>query len=84
MGWVLNASTEVNAESEYPKIIAICVVLSVVSVTGVSARLWIRHKSRGLAYDDWMALLSMLFALIYSMMCIARTYRQPHAGAGSC
>lgn len=73
MGWVLNASTEVNAESEYPKIIAICVVLSVVSVTGVSARLWIRHKSRGLAYDDWMALLSMLFALIYSMMCIAQT-----------
>lgn len=73
MGWVLNASPEVDAQSEYPKIIAICVALSVVSVAGVGSRLWIRHKSRGLANDDWMALVSMLFALIYSMLCIARS-----------
>jgi hypothetical protein len=73
MGWVLNAPLEVDADSQYPTIIAICVVLSLISMAGVSSRLWIRHRSRGLANDDWMACLSMIFALAYAMLCIART-----------
>jgi hypothetical protein len=43
----------------------------------VCARLWIRHKNHGLAADDWMAILSMVFALIYSIMCIVRTCIPP-------
>ncbi|KAK4039471.1 hypothetical protein C8A01DRAFT_36509 [Parachaetomium inaequale] len=73
MGWVDNASPEVDALSEWPKIIAICTVLSVFSIATVCTRLWIRHKNHGLAADDWMAILSMVFALIYSIMCIAQT-----------
>lgn len=73
MGWVRFASEEVNAESQYPTIIAVTVVVTVVSILIVSTRLYIRHTSRGLASDDWMATLSMIFAIIYSALCIART-----------
>lgn len=74
MGWVLNATEEVNSQSQYPMIIIVCSILSALSIACVSSRLWIRHKSRGLASDDWMAFASMIFALIYSIMCIAREY----------
>jgi hypothetical protein len=43
----------------------------------VMARVWIRHKNHGLAADDWMAILSMTFALIYSLLCIVRTCISP-------
>lgn len=77
MGWVDNASPEVEAESQYPKIIAICTVLSVISISIVCMRLWVRYKKTGLAADDWMATLSMFFALLYSIMCIIRTLEEP-------
>ncbi|RGP79896.1 integral membrane [Fusarium longipes] len=73
MGWVLNATPEVDRSSEYPKIIGITVALTVLAVSIVSARLYIRWKARGMAGDDWMSALSMLFALIYSGICIAQT-----------
>lgn len=72
MGWVVNATEAINDESQYPTIIAICVVLSVVSIAVVGTRLWIRFQARGLASDDWMSLLSVVFALIYSILCIVR------------
>ncbi|KAF4993470.1 hypothetical protein FGRMN_6476 [Fusarium graminum] len=73
MGWVLNATPEVNDSSEFPTIIAITVALSVLASSIVGARLYIRYKARGLAGDDWMSALSMVFALIYSSICIAQT-----------
>lgn len=72
MGWVDNATSEVEAQSEYKTIIAICVSLSVFSIVIVCSRLWIRHKNHGLAADDWLATVSMVFALIYSILCIVR------------
>ncbi|KAJ4138451.1 hypothetical protein NW768_002285 [Fusarium equiseti] len=73
MGWVLNASPEVDRSSQYPMIIAITIVLTILSLSIVTARLYIRWKARGMAGDDWMSGLSMLFALIYSCICIAQT-----------
>ncbi|WYZ46639.1 hypothetical protein EsH8_IX_000864 [Colletotrichum jinshuiense] len=73
MGWVLNATPEVEAISQWPTIIAIVTVLSVLSVAVVASRLWIRHTARGLASDDWMSALSMVFALIYSGLTIGQT-----------
>ncbi|CCF46582.1 ATP synthase F0 [Colletotrichum higginsianum] len=73
MGWVLNATPEVEAISQWETIIAIACVLSVLSVAVVCSRLWIRHTARGLAADDWMSALSMAFALIYSGLTIAQT-----------
>lgn len=73
MTWVNNATPTVNAISDYRTIIAICVVLSVLSIAVVSTRLWIRGSARGLKADDCMAALSMAFALIYSILCIVQT-----------
>lgn len=72
MAWVLNATPEVDRSSEYPKIIGITVTLTVLALSIVTARLYIRWKARGMAGDDWMSALSMVFALIYSCICIAR------------
>lgn len=76
MGWVDNASPEVNAESQYPTIIAICATLSVLSLAVYGARIWVRLKNHGLAADDWMATLSVVFALLYSILCIVRMCSQ--------
>ncbi|KAF5013339.1 hypothetical protein FDECE_642 [Fusarium decemcellulare] len=73
MVWVLNATEEVDRISEWRKIITICVVLGVLSSAVVISRLYIRFRNRGLASDDWMSALSMVFALIYSALCIAQT-----------
>ena len=72
MGWVDHASPELDAESQWRTIVAICTVLSFFSILIVSLRLYIREKNHGLAADDWMAGLSMLFALMYSILCIVR------------
>lgn len=73
MVWVDNATAEVDAISEWRTIVAICSVLSAFSIAIVMTRVWIRHKNHGLAADDWMAMLSMVFALIYSILCIVQT-----------
>jgi len=73
MVWVENASPQVDAQSQYPTIIIICIVLSTLSITIISIRLWIRARSRGLGADDYLAGLSMIFALIYSVLCIVQT-----------
>ncbi|KAL2127910.1 hypothetical protein VTI74DRAFT_9998 [Chaetomium olivicolor] len=73
MVWVDNATPEVDAQSEWRTIVAICSVLSAFSMAVVCTRLWIRHKNHGLAADDWMSILSMVFALIYSILCIVQT-----------
>jgi len=73
MVWVDNATAEVDAISEWRTIVTICTVLSAFSMVIVCARVWIRNKNHGLAADDWMSILSMVFALIYSILCIVRT-----------
>jgi TRAP-type C4-dicarboxylate transport system permease small subunit len=72
MVWVDNATPELDAESDWRTIVAICSVLSALSIAVVATRLWIRHQNHGLAADDWMATLSMVFALLYSILCIVR------------
>ncbi|KLU81041.1 hypothetical protein MAPG_00136 [Magnaporthiopsis poae ATCC 64411] len=73
MGWVDNASPEIEELSEYRLIIAISVLISVLSISVVCARLYIRHTNHGLGADDHMATLSMFFALFYSIICIVQT-----------
>ncbi len=72
MTWVENATPEVDAQSQWQTILGVCISLSILSITVVSTRLWIRGTARGLASDDYMAALSMVFALIYSILCIVR------------
>ncbi|KAG5969863.1 hypothetical protein E4U58_001014 [Claviceps cyperi] len=73
MGWVVNASPEVDAQSQWATVLIVCLVLSMLSIVTVSSRLWIRAKARGLAADDYMAALSAVFAFTYSVLCITQT-----------
>ncbi|CAG9947521.1 unnamed protein product [Clonostachys rosea f. rosea IK726] len=73
MGWVLHATPEVEAESKYPTIIAVCTVLSAILVAIVGTRLYIRSQARGFAADDYVSSLSMIFALAYSATTIVQT-----------
>ncbi|KAK1579297.1 [Colletotrichum navitas] len=73
MGWVVNATPEVEAISQWPTIVGVTCVLSFLSVTIVGSRLWIRYTARRLAADDWMSALSVVFALIYSGLTITQT-----------
>ncbi|KAK4183983.1 hypothetical protein QBC35DRAFT_77093 [Podospora australis] len=73
MGWVLNVSDEVDEISQWRTIVTVCAVLSFIAFVIVAARVYIRKKSHGLAADDYMSMLSMLFALIYSILCIVQT-----------
>ena len=76
MGWVENVSDEVDRISEWRTIVIVCTVLSFCSFAIVCSRLWIRQKNHGLAGDDWMSILSMFFALLYSILCIVRTFNR--------
>lgn len=72
MTWVANASPELDAQSQWRTVVAVCVILSFVAGVIVGMRLWIRARTRGMAADDWMASLSLLFAVLYSIICIIR------------
>lgn len=77
MTWVINATEEVDRISQWRLIFAVCMVLTIVSAIIVTMRLRIRAKARGMAADDWMATLSLAFAIIYSIICIVRKSHIP-------
>lgn len=72
MPWVANATPEVDASSQWRTIVAVCVVLGVVSMVIAGMRVYIRAKARGMGADDAMATLSLVFAILYSIICIIR------------
>lgn len=60
MGWVYNASQEVQAESKYPKIIAVCITLTLLMTLTVSTRIairWVQHRT---GPDDYIMAVSMV------------------------
>lgn len=73
MTWVSHATPEVDAISQWRTIVAVCIILTVLSVAIVGYRLWLSFRGRGLASDDYVALLSVIFALIYSVLTIIQT-----------
>lgn len=70
--WVENATPEIEAQSQYPEIIAVCSVLTILSTCVLCARLIARQRAPGLAADDFMAALAVVFAIVYSGLCVAR------------
>jgi hypothetical protein len=77
MGWVKNATPEVEAQSQWETILIITVVLTSLSIFIVCSRLWLRYRSHGFASDDYFAGLAMVFAIIYSILCIIRKSSSP-------
>ncbi|KAK2768632.1 hypothetical protein FQN54_000488 [Arachnomyces sp. PD_36] len=73
MGWIYNASPEVTAQSSYPAILAVCLVLTTIMTIVVSLRIYIHVRSRRLAADDYVIFMSMIFSIIYNATCITQT-----------
>ncbi|KAJ6035773.1 hypothetical protein N7540_000052 [Penicillium herquei] len=70
MGWVYNATPEVDAASEYRLILPVCITLTVLMVIIVSLRLVIRAN---LAPSDYIMVVGMVFSVVYSALCIAQS-----------
>ncbi|KAJ5468798.1 hypothetical protein N7475_006550 [Penicillium sp. IBT 31633x] len=78
MGWVHNATPEVEAKSEYRLILGVCLSLTVLMVFTVLLRLILRARVSRLAAADYVMIVSMqIFSVIYSALCISREYYYP-------
>ncbi|KAJ5250433.1 hypothetical protein N7489_000843 [Penicillium chrysogenum] len=75
MGWVHNASPEVEAASQYRLILGVCLSLTVLMVITVSMRLFLRARASRWAAADYVMVASMIFSVIYSALCISRRHR---------
>ncbi|KAJ2981130.1 hypothetical protein NQ176_g2210 [Zarea fungicola] len=80
MAFVANATADIDAQSQYKTIITICIVMSTLSLFIVGARLGIRTMHSSTATDDWMSLLSLLFAIAYSALNLITYTRVNYAG----
>lgn len=60
MGWVYNASLQVEAASQYPLILGICFSLTLLMVVTVCLRLYVRASIGRLAAADYVMLVSMV------------------------
>ncbi|RAL00803.1 uncharacterized protein BO80DRAFT_464905 [Aspergillus ibericus CBS 121593] len=73
MGWVHHATPEVEAVSEWRLILGVCLSLTLLMVITVCLRLAIRFQARRLEASDYVMLVTMVFSIIYSSLCIAQT-----------
>jgi hypothetical protein len=72
MGWVYNASPEVEALSRYHTILAVCISLTVVMVLVVGLRLGLRLRLGRFDASDYVMVFAMIFSIVYNALCIAR------------
>ncbi|ETN44524.1 uncharacterized protein HMPREF1541_10194 [Cyphellophora europaea CBS 101466] len=74
MIWVQNASPEVDAQSEWPLIVAVCITLSTIMTMCVALRLYVRtYMIKSLGTDDYVIIFSMLCGISYAGLCIGQT-----------
>jgi hypothetical protein len=72
MGWVYNLN-ERDPNSEIPKVIAICLVFSILSLLAVCLRFYVRISNNRLPWiDDYAALASSILTLGYAGIAVAR------------
>ena len=60
MGWIYNASPEVESMSNYPAIIAVCVILTFVMTLTVSTRIAVRWQQHRTGPDDYIMAIAMV------------------------
>lgn len=73
MTWVSNVTPAVDTISQWRSIFAICAVLSMMSLIIVSLRIWVSFRGHGLGANDYMAMLAVVFGLVYSTLAIVQT-----------
>lgn len=66
MGWVYNATSSVEAVSEYQLILGVCLSLTVLMVITVCLRLYVRVQASRLGAADYVMVVSMV-STCYSM-----------------
>ncbi|KAE8153037.1 integral membrane protein [Aspergillus avenaceus] len=59
MGWVYNATPEVEALSRYPTILGVCFALTGLMMIVVSLRVYIRFRAGRMAADDYVMIVTM-------------------------
>ncbi|KAF4245624.1 hypothetical protein CNMCM6805_003568 [Aspergillus fumigatiaffinis] len=73
MGWVYNLKTP-DPHSQVPRVIAICLVFTIVAFLAVLLRLYVRvYTKRAGGVDDYAALFSSILALAYGAITIAQS-----------
>lgn len=72
MGWVYNVSPEVAAQSYYPAILAVCVVLTTLMTAVVSLRIYIHIRAGRVAPDDYVIFFSMVYLQLHFTRAIDR------------
>jgi hypothetical protein len=60
MGWVHNASPEVEAASQYRLILVVCLTLTILMVITVSMRLFLRAQANRWGAADYVMVASMV------------------------
>ncbi|KAF7166979.1 hypothetical protein CNMCM5623_000467 [Aspergillus felis] len=73
MGWVHNASPEIDAQSRYPLILGVCITLTVLMVITVCLRLFVRIKLGRFSAADYVMVFGMIFSIVYNALCIAQS-----------
>ncbi|KAF4219556.1 hypothetical protein CNMCM8980_009375 [Aspergillus fumigatiaffinis] len=71
MGWVHNASPEIDAQSRYPLILGVCITLTLLMVITVCLRLFLRIKLGRFDASDFVMVFGMIFSIVYNALCIA-------------
>ena len=69
MVWVHNASPELSNQSEWPRIVAVCVCLTTLMSITVGLRLYVRARMiKSVGVDDYVMLFSMVcqFSVVVS------------------
>lgn len=71
MVWVHSASPEVDAQSKWHVILAVCVSLTVLMTITVAARLYVRASMiRSVGVDDYVMLFSCICGIVYNGLCM--------------
>ncbi|RAH68878.1 uncharacterized protein BO66DRAFT_392916 [Aspergillus aculeatinus CBS 121060] len=73
MTWVHHASPEVEAASQYRLILGVCLGLTLSMFIIVCLRLAIRFHARRLEASDYVMVVTMVFSIIYSALCMAQS-----------
>jgi hypothetical protein len=76
MGWVHNATPEVEAASQYPLILGVCLTLTIVMVITVCLRLFLRARASRLAAADYVMVVSMVSILACHTRGIQLTFEK--------
>lgn len=67
MGWVYNATPDVEAVSQYPVVLGVCLSLTILMVITVCLRLFMRAQASRLGAADYVMVMSMVSSCLHNI-----------------